>query len=212
MFQYFVGMASWIVLVRMVATFGSVAVAGYTLAMRIIIFAILPSWGMANAAATLVGQNLGARKPDRAEQSVWRAGFYNMIFLGLVAVVVHRLRAAAGLASSRSDPSSGSGRRQRPAIISYGYMFLRLGHGDRAGVQRRGRYRHADHHQPVLLLGRGRFPLAWFLAFQAELGLQRSLSGDHHRASIIAVIADAGVSKREMETAKSVNTYAITSV
>ena len=74
-------------MVRMCAVFGSVAIAGYTLALRIILFALLPSWGMASAGATLVGQNLGARKPDRAEKSVWIAGFYNMIFLGLVAVL-----------------------------------------------------------------------------------------------------------------------------
>ncbi len=86
-FQVFVGMASWIALTRIVAGFGSAAVAGNIIGMRIIMFALLPSWGMSNAAATLVGQSLGAGKPERAEKAVWRAGFYNMIFLGIVGLL-----------------------------------------------------------------------------------------------------------------------------
>ncbi len=86
-FQVFVGMASWIALTRIVSSFGSAAVAGNIIGMRVIMFALLPSWGMSNAAATLVGQSLGAGKPERAEKAVWRAGFYNMIFLGVVGFV-----------------------------------------------------------------------------------------------------------------------------
>jgi putative MATE family efflux protein len=87
--QMIVAMTSWIFLVRILADIGSEAVAGATIALRIALFTLMPAWGMANAAATLVGQNLGAGLPDRAESSVWKTGAYNMVFMIAVSVVYY---------------------------------------------------------------------------------------------------------------------------
>ncbi len=113
--QMLVGTASWIGLVRIISTFGSGALAGYTIGIRVIIFALLPSFGLSNAAATMVGQGLGARKPDRAERAVWTAGHYNAAFL-----------LATGLLFLLLAPQIVSLFTTDPAVAPYAVDCLRL--------------------------------------------------------------------------------------
>jgi putative MATE family efflux protein len=124
--QFLIATASWLGLVRILTPFGAAALAGYTVAIRIVIVAILPSWGMTNAVATLVGQNLGAGKPERAERAVWLTGFYNMAFLIAVALVFivwpERL-----VAVFSSDPAVQRLGATCLRVVSYGYGFYAWG-------------------------------------------------------------------------------------
>ena len=113
--QVFIGTASWIGLIRILSQFGSAALAGYTIAIRIILFALFPSWGLGNAAATMVGQGLGAKKPDRAEQAVWIASFYNLCFLGTIGIAFVAL----------ADPIARL-FTQDPAVLPYATAGLRI--------------------------------------------------------------------------------------
>jgi putative MATE family efflux protein len=125
-FQVFIGMASWIGLVRIISSFGSNAVAGYTFGIRVILFALLPSWGMANAAATMVGQALGAGNPDRGERAVWKAGFYNMIFLGIVGLVFIFF-APQIIWLFTADPNVSQYGVDCLRIVAYGFLFYAYG-------------------------------------------------------------------------------------
>ena len=124
--QFLISTASWLFLARIIVNFGSAAFAGYQFAIRIIIFTILPSWGMANAAATLVGQNLGAKQPERAEKSVWTAGFLNMIFLGLISIIFFfTSEPIMGLFSTNQDVIHHGTQCLR--IVTFGYVFYGYG-------------------------------------------------------------------------------------
>lgn len=124
--QTIIGTASWIGLIRILSTFGSGVLAGYTIGIRVIIFALLPSWGLSNAGATMVGQALGAKKPDRAERAVWIAGFYNMCFLGIVGLLFVSL--AHPIANIfTADPAVVPNAVDTLRIIALGFLFYAYG-------------------------------------------------------------------------------------
>ncbi len=124
--QFLIAMASWVALMKIVSRYGDQAVAGYTIAVRIVVFALLPSWGLSNAAATLVGQNLGAGQPRRAEKAVWLTGWFNTVFLGLVTIVFVALdEPLVAFFSENVDTVRHGANALR--IISYGYVFYAWG-------------------------------------------------------------------------------------
>jgi MATE family, multidrug efflux pump len=124
--QILIGTASYVALVRILSAFGSAALAGYTIGIRLIVFALLPSFGISNAAATMVGQNLGAGAPDRAERAVWTAAFYNMLFLGGVGVIF-LVGARTIISFFTSDAEVAEYAVSCLRIVSLGFVFYAYG-------------------------------------------------------------------------------------
>ena len=167
-FQNFIATASWIGLIRILTGFGSAAVAGNTIGIRIILFALLPSFGVSNAAATLVGQNLGAGKPDRAEAAAWKAGLYNTICLGTVGVIF-LLFAPQLIGAFTSDPEVARYGVRCLRIVSAGFLFYGYAMVLTASFNGAG-----DTRTPTLIslvcMWLWEIPLAWALAHPFGFG------------------------------------------
>ncbi|HEX6134447.1 MAG TPA: MATE family efflux transporter [Longimicrobiales bacterium] len=187
--QVFVSTASWILLVRIVAGFGSPAVAGYTIAIRIVLFALMPAWGLANAAATMVGQSLGARQPERAEQSVWIAGRMNLYFLGTIGVLfIVAAPAIVGLFGGDAETNGYAANGLR--ILSAGFFFYAYGMVINQSFNGAG-----DAWTPTLLnllcFWCWEIPLAWLLAHTLGVGATGSFVAVTVAFSTLALVSGA---------------------
>jgi putative MATE family efflux protein len=188
-FQVFIGMASWIGLTRILASFGSSALAGYTIGIRIVIFALLPTFGLANAAATMVGQALGARKPERAEQAVWTAARYAAVFLGLVGAL---FVIAAGPLVRIFTPEPEVARYGVAALrtIACGFVFYAYGMVVTQSFNGAG-----DTRTPTWLnlfvFWMFEIPLAWVLSKPVGMGPQGAFLAMTISFSILAVASSA---------------------
>lgn len=185
--QNLVATSSWIFLVRIIAVSGASALAGYTIAIRIVIFLLLPAWGLSNAAATLVGQNLGAKKPDRAEKAVWATGIVNMFFMGSLGLLLF-LFPSYWIGLFIEDPSVVENGILALRIISTGFLFYALGMVMMQGFNGSG-----DTTTPTFInlfsFWLFEIPLAWFMAIALNMGLKGASFAIVIAESMLALIA-----------------------
>jgi putative MATE family efflux protein len=185
--QNFIATSSWIFLIRIIAVSGPEALAGYTIAIRIIIFVLLPAFGLSNAAATLVGQNLGAKQPDRAEKAVWATGYANMAFMGIMGLVLF-IFPDFWVGLFIRDTAVVDNGVLALRIISSGFMFYALGMVMMQGFNGSG-----DTTTPSKMnfvsFWLIEIPLAWLLAIVFKMGLTGASIAIVCAESTLALIA-----------------------
>lgn len=185
--QNMIATSSWIILVRIISVFGATALAGYTIAIRILLFALLPAWGISNAAATLVGQNLGAGFPDRAERSVRITSIVNMVVMGLVSLGI-LFNSGDLIRIFIDDEAVITQGAHALHIVAYGFVFYAL-----SMVMVQGFNGSGDTLTPTLInfvcFWLIEIPLAWVLAIWLDMGLTGASIAILIAESLIAVIA-----------------------
>jgi len=185
--QFLIGTASWSALVRVIAGFGSEAIAGYIIALRVVVFLLLPSLGLSNAAATMVGQNLGARKPERSERAVWIAAFFNSGFYGFVGLVLLFISSSLVQFFS-SDTAVIAYGSNALRIIGYGFLFYGFGMVMETAFNGAG-----DTWTPtwinLFIFWIFEIPLAYMLAYYFEMGPNGVFWAITIAFSLLAIVA-----------------------